>query len=180
MRVVFIVGMPGSGKTLAVSFLKKLGLSVINMGDVVREEAISRGIEITPENLGKISIELREKYGKEEVARRCLPKIVKINKDVVIEGIRSFYEINYFKKNLKADFIILGIHASPKTRFERLLKRGREDDPKNFDEFRKRDFRELGYGLGDVIALADYMIVNEYSIEHLEKEVKKFYEKFFE
>ncbi len=180
MKVVFIVGMPGSGKTLAVSFLKKLGLDVVNMGDVVREEAISRGIEITPENLGKISVELREKYGKEEVARRCLPKIIKYDRDIVIEGIRSFYEINYFKKNLNADFIILAIHASPKTRFERLLRRGREDDPKNLEEFKERDLRELKYGLGDVIALADYMIVNEYSIEYLKKEVEKFYKKFFE
>ncbi|RLE50386.1 MAG: dephospho-CoA kinase, partial [Candidatus Methanomethylicota archaeon] len=36
--------------------------------------------------------------------------------------------------------------------------------PKNWMEFHERDFRELKVGIGNVIALADYMIVNEVSI----------------
>jgi dephospho-CoA kinase len=66
----------------------------------------------------------------------------------------------------------LAIHASPKTRFNRLLSRRRSDDPKTLDTFSERDNRELTVGLGQVIALADYLAVNENTITELQSAVK--------
>ena len=57
--------------------------------------------------------------------------------------------------------MIVAVHASPRTRFSRLSTRGRRDDPKSWEEFVARDMKELGFGIGDVIALADVMVVNE-------------------
>ncbi|NIU39265.1 dephospho-CoA kinase, partial [Candidatus Bathyarchaeota archaeon] len=45
--------------------------------------------------------------------------------------------------------------------FQRLFRRKRSDDPKNWKTFARRDQRELSVGLGDAIAMADYLIVNE-------------------
>ena len=80
---------------------------------------------------------------------------------VIIDGVRSLDEVEYFRERLSGHVVILAIHASPRTRFERLLRRGRPGDPKNWDEFRRRDMKELSWGLGNVIALADIMLVNE-------------------
>ena len=60
------------------------------------------------------------------------------------------------------------IHASPKTRFQRLLSRNRSDDPKTWDTFSERDARELDVGLGHVIALADVVLLNEGTITELQ------------
>jgi dephospho-CoA kinase len=57
------------------------------------------------------------------------------------------------------------VHAPPETRFRRLFHRQRSDDPKSWDVFHERDMRELSVGLGNAIALADYMIVNEEGLE---------------
>jgi len=38
----------------------------------------------------------------------------------------------------------------------------------------ERDLRELGIGMGSVISVADYMIVNEGSIEQLKQKVMRF------
>ena len=45
--------------------------------------------------------------------------------------------------------------------------RGRSDDPKSWEEFADRDARELGVGIGDVIALAQEMLINEASFEEM-------------
>ena len=78
----------------------------------------------------------------------------------MIEGIRSQYEVDIFKKNFK-DFKIIAVHSTPKTRFKRLKRRMRPDDSKEESEFLLRDKRELNFGIGNVIATADYMVVNE-------------------
>ncbi len=151
--------MPLAGKTLAASFAKELGLPVISMGDKIRE--IEEG------DASKLIFEIREKYGRDYIARICGEELKKLNKDAVIEGIRNIEEIEYLKKI--GEVYLIAIHASPATRFKRALDRKRKDDPKNYEEFKERDERELKLGLGSTIALSDYMIVNEESKEELRK-----------
>ncbi len=71
MRIICIVGMPGAGKGTAVEVLRRRGLHTVNMGNVIRREVQARGYEVTPENLGKISLGLRKEFGDEEIAKRC-------------------------------------------------------------------------------------------------------------
>jgi dephospho-CoA kinase len=63
--------------------------------------------------------------------------------------------------------VVVAVHSSPKTRYERLAARGRSDDPMSWEEFVDRDARELGVGIGDVIALAQEMLINETSFEDM-------------
>jgi len=161
-------GMPGAGKDTVKKVVQKLGLPVVVMGDEVREEVRRKGLAITPENLGKVMLQMRRKDGPAAVAKRCIPKIKATKASVVfIDGIRSLHEVEEFKKEFP-NFRILAVHASPRTRFKRLLKRGRRDDPQNWEVFVERDRRELKVGLGDVIATADYMVINEGTKRELE------------
>lgn len=179
MKLLCITGMPGSGKSEAVKFFAEKGAPIVNMGDAVREEARKRGIEISSKTLGEISVELRKKFGGEEIARRCTNKIdAHVNKPlVIIDGLRSFEEAGFFRQRYGSDFYILAIHASPQVRFERLRKRMRGDDPKAQKEFEQRDARELGYGMGSVIALANFLVLNEGSLDELKERMKEVYEK---
>lgn len=159
MRVIGVTGLPGSGKSIVARIAKSMGISIIRMGDIIRDEASKRDADI-----GKTAVKLREEYGKYVVAERCVEIIKGLNennhKNYIIEGIRSPAEVKIFRKNFKY-FKVIAIHSSPKTRFLRLKKRKRSDDSPNFHEFNKRDNRELNFGIGDVIATANYMIVNE-------------------
>ncbi|MGQ9624423.1 MAG: AAA family ATPase, partial [Candidatus Bathycorpusculaceae bacterium] len=69
--VVGLSGMPGSGKSVVVNVAKGVGYGIVVMGDIVREEASIRGLELSHENLGKIMLELREKEGANVIAKRC-------------------------------------------------------------------------------------------------------------
>ncbi|MCS7368162.1 MAG: AAA family ATPase [archaeon GBS-70-058] len=171
-----LTGMPGSGKTTISEFVKEMKIPVIAMGDVVREEAKVRGMEPTPKNLGKLMIEMRKKMGANIIAKKCVEKIKELNsKIILVEGVRSLEEIEEFKKI--GDVKVIAVHSSPKTRYERLFRRGRCDDPKSWEEFKERDLRELDIGIGKVISLADEIIINEGTIEDLKETTLKVFGK---
>ena len=174
--LICITGMPGSGKSIIAKAALDLELPVINMGDVVREETLKRYGNITPDLMRRVSADLRREYGNNIIAIRTLEKIKSLNKRIiVIDGVRSLDEIKVFKGY--GDVVIVAIHASPRTRFERIRRRGRPGDPDNWDDFMKRDLVELSFGIGNVIALADYMIINEGSIEEAYKRAREILER---
>jgi dephospho-CoA kinase len=171
--VVGLAGMPGAGKSVVVSVAKGRGYGVVVMGDVVREEAVRRSLEQSPENLGKIMLELRQKEGNSVVAKRCIPKIEKTKEHkVIVDGVRSLSEAEEFQKHFPK-FTLIAVHSSPETRFKRLFHRQRSDDPENWEIFHERDTRELSVGLGEAIAMAEYVIVNEERLEDVKEKVKE-------
>jgi len=171
--VIGVAGMPGAGKSILEEVAKEMGCAIVVMGDEIREEAKRRKLEPTPENLGKIMLMLRKEEGADVVARRCIPKVKNAKENVVvIDGVRSLEEANEFRKHFPK-FTMIAIHASPETRFQRLFQRKRSDDPEGWETFMERDSRELSVSLGNAIATADYMIVNEGPKEQLRKKVRE-------
>lgn len=171
MIVIGLVGMPGSGKSEASNFLKQQGFVVVEMGDVLREEAKKRYGTVSSETLQKLMFELRKTGGKDVVARLCAQNIKSQNNSrIIISGIRCIEEVIFFR-DFFGKFSVVAIHAPPKLRFSRLKQRGREDDPQDFESFYRRDIKELEVGIGTVISLADYMIVNDGTKEELKEKV---------
>jgi len=170
--VLGVAGMPGAGKGTVRELFQKMGYTVVVMGDEVREESKRRKVKPTPENLGMIMLKLRDEEGPAAVAKRCIPKMEEVKEKVVVEGIRSLYEVDEFKKHFP-NFTLIAIHASPETRFRRLFQRKRSDDPKRWETFRERDLRELNVGIGAAIATADQMIVNEGSKFQLKRRTRE-------
>jgi dephospho-CoA kinase len=170
-KIIAISGMPGAGKGVAAEAAKDLGLEVLVLGNVIREETERRGLQPTPKNVGNVMLQLRAEEGLAAVAKRLLPKVEAISSAiVVVEGIRSLHELAELKS--KFEVVTIAIHASPERRFQRLLSRNRSDDPKTWEVFQERDNRELEVGLGDVIALAETILCNEGTISELQSKFK--------
>jgi len=159
--VIGVAGMPGAGKSVVAKVAARTGCTIIVMGDVVRDDTKKRGLPLTPENVGTVMLKLRDEEGPAVVAKRCISKIENAKSaTVVVDGLRSLHEVEEYKQHFK-NFVSIGIHSSPETRFQRLFRRNRSDDPSGWEEFQQRDMRELSVGLGNVIATADYLIINE-------------------
>ena len=169
--VVGLAGMPGSGKSLAVEIARERGYAVVNMGDVVREETKKRGLELNPINIGVVMLELREKGGNSIIAEKCIPKIEQQSRKVIVDGLRSLSEVDAFKAHF-SKFSLMTVQASPETRFNRLYRRRRSDDPDGWELFHERDMRELSVGLGNVIAMAEHVIINENNREDTKARVR--------
>jgi dephospho-CoA kinase len=171
--VIGLAGMPGSGKSVIVDTARELGYDIVVMGDVIRQETLKRGLELMPQNVGKVMLQLREECGNYVIAQKCIPKIEEqTSSKVLVDGLRSLYEADIFKEHF-AKFSLVAVHASPETRFNRLSNRRRSDDPEEWKVFKERDLRELSVGLGNVIAMAGQVIVNDNSFEHVKAKVKE-------
>lgn len=171
--VIGLAGMPGSGKSLVVDTARELGYAVVVMGDVVRQETVKRGFELTSQNVGKVMLELRQKEGNFVIAQKCVLKIKEqASNKILVDGLRSLYEADIFKEHF-SKFSLVAIHASPEIRFNRLCKRQRSDDPTEWKVFNERDIRELTVGLGNVIAMAEQIVVNDNSLEVVKAKIKE-------
>ena len=91
---------------------------------------------------------------------------------LVIDGVRNLEEVDFFKKKLGSDFIIIAIKVSDETRYRRAMTRGREDDSLDLALVKKRDEREIHWGLDRVIASADIVISNEGSLKDFREKIK--------
>jgi dephospho-CoA kinase len=169
--VVGLAGMPGSGKSLVVETARELGYDIVIMGDVIREETLKLGLDLTPQNVGKVMLQLRADGGVTVVAKKCIPKIEAQEKTkVLIDGLRSLHEVEAFRTHF-VKFSIVAVHSSPEARFNRLSNRRRSDDSNGWAVFHERDMRELGVGLGNVIAMAEQVIVNDAAVEEVKARV---------
>jgi len=170
--VIGLAGMPGSGKSVVVDMAREMGYDIVVMGDVIRQETLKRGLELTPQNVGKVMLDLRQESGNFVIAQKCIPKIEEqASYKVLVDGLRSLFESDIFKEHF-AKFSLVAVHASPQIRFSRLSNRGRSDDPAEWIVFQERDMRELGVGLGNVIAMAEQVIVNDNSFEYVKAKAK--------
>jgi len=106
------------------------------------------------------------------LSKKLLQKI-KTNK-AVVDGIRNPGEIRELRKG--KEVYIIGVTAPQKLRFKRLRKRGREGDPKTFDEFKRLDNLEnrgktKGQEINKCLKMADFTIVNDSSLDDLKKKI---------
>lgn len=180
MKIIATTGMPGSGKGEVLKFFEKKGIPAFVMRTVVQAELEKRGIPVNNQTLREFATELRRKEGPDVVARMCVPAITGLAKKhdvVLIDGIRGYVEVKFFKKTFTKDFTLIAIHAPPQLRFERLKVRRERWDMSEWDEFVWRDEKELGWGLGEAIALADFVVDNSGNLKQLHDQLEKILKK---
>jgi dephospho-CoA kinase len=179
MKIIAFTGMPASGKSEAVQLAKDKGIPVIRMGDMVWEETKRQGKPLDDKNVGEIANSMREKHGMDIWAKRTVEKIRSLKQSplLVIDGVRNVEEIEYFKKELGMDFLVIAIDAPDELRRKRAISRGRADDSKNLKDLEERDKREIRWGLQKVIANADIIISNNGSLEDFKKQVLTVFKK---
>jgi dephospho-CoA kinase len=175
MKIIAFTGMPFSGKSEAVKIAKKQGIPVVHMGDMIWEETKKQGLELNDQNVGMIANDMRKTHGKNIWAKRTLEKINSMKRTdlLVIDGVRNIEEVETFEKELGKDFLLIAIEVSDETRHKRAMIRGRKDDSMDPDLIKERDRRELSWGLGNVIASADSVVINEGGIEEFKAKIKK-------
>ena len=162
-----VVGMHGCGKSIFLTTARQYRYHIVSMGDAVRDETRKRGLP--PECHGDVAEALRKENGLAAVAWLVLDAITP---DCIVDGVRGLTEIDVFVQHYPVE--ILAIHASPKTRFNRVKKRKRPGDPVSLKEFNERDKRELTFGIGNVIALADYVLINESTLTQFTMDCNSF------
>ncbi len=179
--IIGLTGTIASGKDALADVLKNHDFVYFSLSDEVREEAKLKGIELTRENLQKLGNAMRKEHGPSVFAKRVAMKIIDTHKNYVLNGIRIVEEIKEFKK--WPDFFLISVDAPSKIRFERLLKRNRESDPKTYEAFIKVDEADRGLintgnpqEVEKCMQIADLKMINDGTIEEWNEKTKKLME----
>jgi dephospho-CoA kinase len=174
MTVLGTVGLPGSGKGEAAAVAREAGVPVVTMGDVIREACRDRGLD-PAEHHGSVARALREEGGEAAVADRSLPLVrgeLSESETVLVDGLRSPAEADRFEDAFGDEFVLVSIEAPFETRAERLADRSRDDSDVDREALRAREERELGFGMGDVMADADVTVDNTGSLSAFRERIR--------
>jgi dephospho-CoA kinase len=174
MKVVSIVGMAGAGKSAVARVFESGGFKRVRFGDITDEEVRKRGLELNEANERQVREQLREEHGMAAYAILSLPRIDNLLKSsgVVVDGLYSWEEYTLLKARYGDKFIVVAVWASPDTRYRRLA--GRAVRPLTMEEAVSRDKAEIeNSNKGGPIAMADFTIINESSLEELKKEANR-------
>lgn len=167
-KIVAIVGMCGSGKSIASKYFEDLGYKNVYFGGVTMEKLKEAGLEVTPENEKMMREKLRRELGMGAYAKVLLPRILKLSKDydVVLDGLYSWSELKILEEEF--DMRTIAIVCDKNLRYDRLSKR--DIRPFNNEEAKKRDITEIeNIEKAGPIAYADYFIYNNGSTEEYYK-----------
>lgn len=172
--MVAIVGMAGAGKSEVARAFEEQGFRKVRFGDITDEELRKRGSETSEDNERFIRQQLREKHGMAAYARLNLRRIDNIleSSNVVVDGLYSWEEYILLNEYYGKQLTTVAVCASPATRHARLTERARR--PLRREEAASRDKSEIeNINKGGPIAMADFTIVNEASLEKLEEEIAR-------
>ena len=165
-KIIAIVGMCGSGKSVASDYLEGIGYKKVYFGGVTMEKLKENNMEVTPENEKYMREKLRSELGMAAYAKILLPRIIEYSKefDVVLDGLYSWDEYVVLREKLGSKLTMLAIVTNRELRYERLS--CRDIRPFTKEEALKIDISEIeNLAKGGPIAMADYFILNNYDKE---------------
>jgi len=161
-QILALIGLPGAGKTTASLFFAKKNIPVVSLGKLTLELLNQKKLETGEKNESIIRNQIRDELGKEAYVRLALPKIIKYLADhslVVIEGVRSFEELDYLKTKIDIMKSVF-IEADENLRYQRLEKR--KVRPLTRKLAKERDLNERGtFGTERLKKVADFLIENK-------------------
>lgn len=173
VKILAVVGMSGSGKSVIVDHLTSKKYPKVYFGGMIYKEMEKRGIERTEdgESEKKFREMIRETEGKDWVVRQVIAEtkdlIAAGQKRIVLDGVYSWTEYKALKHEFPTSLTFLAVVVDRKLRYERVAKRpGRSFDGK---AIRERDRSEIeNLEKGAPIAMADYYILNNGTIADAE------------
>lgn len=176
VKILAIVGMSGSGKSVVVDHLTNLGLPKIYFGGMIYKEMEKRGIERTADGESEKHFRemIRETEGKDWVVRQVIESTKNLiaagQKRIVLDGLYTWTEYKILKKEFPGQMTVLAVVVDKSIRYKRVAKR--PERPFNAEEIQERDRSEIeNLEKGGPIAMADYYLLNNGSVEELEKDV---------
>ncbi len=174
-QIVATVGMCGSGKSVAGERLEALGFVKVYFGGLTIEEVKRRGLEVNEKNERAVREELRRTHGMGAFAVLSLPKIEALlseGKRVLIDGLYSFSEYKILKEKYADRLLVVAVFTPRVLRYQRLARRAVR--PLTEAEAVSRDYAEIeNIEKGGPIALADYTIVNDGTMEDLVRQLDR-------
>jgi dephospho-CoA kinase len=187
MHIIGITGTNGAGKSTIVDILKRnYNYKDFSVREYLTEELQNRGLEVNRDNMRDLANEIRENKGAGYIVKELYKKALNSNCLCIIESIRCVGEIETLRdiaQKSNSQFILLGVDADQKIRYERSIKRKGNLDQISFEQFKRLEELEMQsndpakQNLKECLKRADVVFTNNGTLEELEIKVKEYFEK---
>jgi dephospho-CoA kinase len=178
MFIIGITGTMGAGKGALVDYLtSEKGFTHYSVRSFLIEELHKRQLPINRDTMTFLANELRKNHSPSYIIDSLFSQAQKDGKNAIIESIRSVGEIESLRK--KGNFCLLAVDANDHIRYNRIIRRKSETDHVTFEEFLQNEQREMNsadpnkQNISQCIALADYLLCNNGTIEELYKQLEE-------
>ncbi|MFA5449822.1 MAG: AAA family ATPase [Clostridia bacterium] len=174
-KIVAVVGMCGSGKSVLTDLFVNKGWTKIYFGQLTMDVLAERGLEKNEANERAVREGLRKDHGQAAFAILLEERIRNAANDnnVILDGLYSWSEYKHLKQAFGEQFSVLAIVANRSTRYGRLT--NRLIRPLTAEDAAKRDYSEIeNIEKGGPIAIADRYIINNGSLQELDAQFEEF------
>jgi len=174
LKIVAFVGLAGSGKSTAVEYFTAKGYPKVYFGGVILQAMEDAGIERTAASEEKFREDIREKNGKDFVANKIVEQINHLAASgqhrIIADGLYTWTEFLVLKKAFPGELSLIAIVTPRHLRYRRLSERAIR--PFTATEAHERDITEIEHlEKGGPIAIADHYVINDGSVEELDKKL---------
>ncbi len=178
--IIGLTGEIGAGKDTFCDHIAKISQGPVfslKFSDPLSEVLKVFFNEVSREDQQWLAIMLRERFGKDILAKAMLKKVNSIDKGIILlNGIRYWQEYDMMK-DLGGTMIY--ITADSKLRWQRLQKRGeKKDDNVSYEKFLELEKSETESLIQEMGKEANYKIENNGSLEEFHKKVDELMGKF--
>jgi dephospho-CoA kinase len=176
VKILAVVGMSGSGKSVVVDHLTDMGFPKVYFGGMIYKEMERRGIERTPDGESEKHFRemIRETEGKDWVVKQAIKEAKELiaagQKRVILDGLYTWTEYKLLRKEFPGQMTVVAVVVDKDLRHKRVAKR--PERPFNAEEIQERDRSEIeNLEKGGPIAMADYYVLNNFGVAELESRV---------
>lgn len=173
-RIMALVGMCGSGKSVCCQLFQDRGWEYVYFGGVTMAELGRQGLEKNEENERRVREGLRRELGPAAYAIKLLPVIrEKLTRgNVCLDGLYSWSEYKVLKEAFGEQLLVVAILVPRSLRYQRIG--ARASRPLTPAQAQSRDVAEIeNMEKGGPIAMADFFLVNDKSLAELEAETNR-------
>ncbi len=181
--IIGIAGRTAAGKETLTQFLRDNGFNYFETRKIISDSLSELGLEPSRTNMQDLADKWRNESGAGALMKKILEKINK-NENWIIDSLRNSGEAEFLRQELGDDFVLIGVDAPQKIRFERIIKRGKQSDMLDWDNFLKVDERDnfdkenpMGQQTGKLLEMADFVIMNDKDLDSAMDQIKEIWEK---
>jgi dephospho-CoA kinase len=176
--IIGLAGQIASGKDTVAEYVKqKYGGVTISFSQPLRDILNRLYLPIDRTHMSGLAQCIIDKFGNDTLSKTIATEIEKSNKKVfILPNIRREGDYEAFKNN--PGFILVGINTDTKKCYERLIKRGQNEDDKTktWEQFQKDLTLSTEVSIAGLIEKSKIKLDNNGSLEDLYKQVDRLIE----
>jgi dephospho-CoA kinase len=173
--IVGVTGTNGAGKGTVVQYLAGEGFKHYSARDFIVAEIGRRGLSVDRSSMREVANDLRKMHGPEYVIRSLYIQAEGAGGNAGLESIRTIGEVEFLRSKHAP---LLAVDAERRLRYERVTMRGSATDKVDFDTWVAQEEREWNntaaydMNIPAVMAMADYTIQNDGTLEELHAQIR--------